>query len=148
SVALALARVSRHPLSQALAAHLQESGVRPTDVDDIREIPGMGMEARCDGVRVRLGKPSWAGAKGATDEALACGFGIDGRVAHLLRFADRLRPDAGDAIARLASMGLDSVILSGDRHEAVAPISEKLHISAAFGMTPDDKVQAIARLGR
>jgi Cu2+-exporting ATPase len=147
SVALALARVSRHPLSQTLAAHLQESGVRPADITDIREIAGMGIEARCEGARVRLGKPDWAGAPVPTDEALACGFGIEGRAGHLLRFADRLRADSGDAIARLAAMGLDAVILSGDRYQAVAPVAEQLHVPAVFGMTPDDKVQAITRLG-
>jgi Cu2+-exporting ATPase len=146
SLALALARASRHPLSQALARTLEQAGGRPAELDDLREIAGFGMEAKAGGKRVRLGRPLWAGAPAADDDALSCGFSVEGGTAHRIRFADHLRPDAVEAVARMTRMALDPVILSGDRREAVLPIATELHVSAIVGMTPDEKLRAIERL--
>jgi Cu2+-exporting ATPase len=146
SLALALARASRHPLSQALARTLEQAGGRPAELDDLREIAGFGMEAKAGGKRVRLGRPLWAGAPAADDDALSCGFSVEGGTAHRFRFADHLRPDAVEAVARMTRMALDPVILSGDRREAVLPIATELHVSAIVGMTPDEKLRAIERL--
>lgn len=148
ALALALARASRHPLSQTLARTLEQMGVRPAPLDELREIAGFGMEAMAGGKRVRLGRPQWAGAAAAADDALSCGFSVEGGAAHRIRFADHLRPDAEAAVARMARMALDPVILSGDRREAVAPIAAELHIPAVVGMTPDEKLRAIERLTR
>ncbi|MES2496439.1 MAG: heavy metal translocating P-type ATPase [Pseudomonadota bacterium] len=146
SLALALARSSTHPLSRSLARSLEQRGVQPACVSDLREIAGFGMEAQADGVRIRLGRPAWVGAPTPDGDALSCGFEVDGRAPHLLCFADRLRPDAIEAVGRMARMGLDPVILSGDRRDAVAGIAAELHVSAMVGMTPDGKLQAIQRL--
>lgn len=146
SIALALARVSRHPLAQALSAALQAAGYRPADVTGLAEVPGFGITGMHMGRGVRLGRPAWAGLTGGATEALACGLGIEGRPALLLEFSDRLRPDAGDAVARMAAMGLEPMILSGDRREAVLPVATALHMSAIVAMSPDDKVRTISRL--
>jgi Cu2+-exporting ATPase len=77
---------------------------------------------------------------------LSCGFSVEGGTTHRFRFADHLRPDAVEAVARMTRMALDPVILSGDRREAVLPIATELHVSAIVGMTPDEKLRAIERL--
>ncbi|MDB5686038.1 MAG: heavy metal translocating P-type ATPase [Rhizorhabdus sp.] len=148
SVALAMARASRHPLAQALAAALQEAGYRPLGVADLSETPGFGVAGTYREARVRLGRPDWAGCSGGTTAALACGFGMGGRPALLLEFADSLRPDAAAAVTRLEAMGLEPVIISGDRRDAVLPVATALHIPAIVGMSPDDKLQALARLAK
>jgi Cu2+-exporting ATPase len=148
SAALALARSSSHPLSRSLARTLERQGVQPASVQDLREIPGMGMEARWDGALVRLGRPDWIGVPAAGHDLLSCGFAIEGRAPLLLTFADKLRPDAEEAVARMAGMAMDPVILSGDRRDAVAAVAATVHVTAMVEMTPAQKLAAINRLGR
>ena len=144
---LALARASRHPLSEALTRGLQACGVRAAEVNAIRETPGFGIEARRDGQVVTLGRPQ---ARDLGD-ALATELAIDGRAFATIRFADRMRPDAAEAVGALRREGIAAMILSGDRAEAVAPVARSLGLTAQTGMSPQDKLAAIGRqaaLGR
>jgi Cu2+-exporting ATPase len=59
----------------------------------------------------------------------------------VLRFADRLREDAEEVVARLGACGYAIELLSGDREEAVEPIAREAGIlrwSAA--KKPDEKI--------
>ncbi|MDZ3832869.1 MAG: copper-translocating P-type ATPase [Sphingopyxis sp.] len=138
---LALAQASRHPLSEALTRELAARGVMPDAVDNIRETPGFGVEAIWRGHQVSLGRPQ-VPLFGST---LATELAIDGVPAATIHFADRLRPDAGAAIDALRKAGIEPTILSGDRAEAVAPIARELGMTAQTGMSPQDKLSAIAR---
>ena len=142
-VALALARASRHPLSRALAEALTQQGVAAAALDAIVEQPGLGVEARFDGLRVRLGRPDWTGLADAAGDGMAAGLAIEGRAPQRLAFTDRLRPDAAVAVARLTALGLPPTILSGDTPAAVAAVAAPLGIAAQGGLMPADKVAAI-----
>jgi Cu2+-exporting ATPase len=138
---LALARASRHPLSEALTRDLTAMDVMPVAVEAIRETPGFGVEAVWEGHRVTLGRP----AQPAADSALATELAVDGVPAITVRFADALRPDAAETIAALEQAGVAPTILSGDRAAAVAPVARELGLTAQTGMSPQDKLAAIAR---
>jgi len=146
NAALALARASNHPLSRSLARALAQEGAEAANVTDLREIAGQGMEGQVEGRRARLGRPDWVGASVPGGEMLSCAFVIDGSPPRLIRFADRLRPDADEAVARMKHMAMEPVILSGDRREAVAAIAGQVHVSAMVGMTPAQKVETVNRL--
>ena len=73
-VALALARVSTHPIARALAAALQNEGVAAVEVSDLREVPGYGVEAWFAGQSARLGRPEWLGLGAAGHDGLETGF--------------------------------------------------------------------------
>jgi Cu2+-exporting ATPase len=143
-LALALARASRHPLSIALARRLEAEGVVAADLGRIVEYPGKGVEACHGGKMVRLGSPVWIGCA-APGDGMACAFAIEGDDARLLRFSDRIRPDAASSVRRLEAQGLECAILSGDRRAAVAPVAAELGMTAAVGLSPTEKVDAIHR---
>jgi Cu2+-exporting ATPase len=140
-VALALARASRHPLSQALRRALEAEGVAPAEVQDMVEEPGFGMFGLFEGKRVSLGRPD-----DARGDLLVTAFQIDGRQPILLQFEDAVRPDAKAALERLEGFGIGSSIVSGDRTDAVAPVAAALGLTAQTGMRPQDKLDAIDRL--
>ena len=148
-IALALAQSSLHPLSRALGAALKAELVKPATLRAIREHPGLGIEAMAGDVRVALGRPSWIGL---TDAAAASGpvvaFSCGDGTMKMLRFHDRIRSDAADVFARLARMGLETMLLSGDRRVAVAPVARSLGATALVELTPAEKVDAIQRLER
>ncbi|MEI6641308.1 MAG: heavy metal translocating P-type ATPase [Novosphingobium sp.] len=139
SVALALASHSRHPLSQALALALAARGVRGATIGDVRETAGRGVTAIWRGLAVSLGRPSQSGGTAA---ALAIGAGP----VRLIGFADRLRPDARDALAELAALGIEASILSGDAAAAVAVTARETGLTGQAAALPGDKLDAIRRL--
>lgn len=143
--ALALARMSRHPIARALAQALERQGVRAADLTDVREEPGYGVTGKLYGRGVRLGRPSWLGVR-ARHEELVTGFALDGGPVRVLRFSDAVRPDAARAIAELKAIGIPAEILSGDRPEAVEPLADLLGIAAQARLTPDQKLEAIEAL--
>jgi Cu2+-exporting ATPase len=145
AMALGLARSSRHPLAVAVARMLDAEGVRPLPLEDIREVPGLGVEALHDGRRVRLGRPAWFEIEVPLND-LATVFAVEGQPPRLFLFADRLRPDAVRAVRQLEALGLETAILSGDRREAVLPVAAELHMTASVGMSPGAKVAMIERL--
>ncbi|MBU6266164.1 MAG: cadmium-translocating P-type ATPase [Sphingomonadales bacterium] len=142
AIALGLASHSRHPLSRALAEALAAAGIRAATVADVAEVPGEGVRATCDGVLVRLRRPESENA----GQAMACVLDIAGQPAFLIRFADRLRPDAAQALARLKALGIETSILSGDTAAAAAEMARLTGIAAQGAASPAEKQAAIAAL--
>lgn len=145
SVALALARTSRHPLSQSLRRALEIEGIGAAELTNIAETPGMGMTALHDGNRVSLGR-------GENDQsaqgALSCRLTIEGDPAEAItiEFRDRLRPDAEALRAELANLDMSATIISGDRPNAVAPVARATGLTAQTSMFPEGKLDTIRRL--
>ena len=131
---------SRHPLSRALAGALAAAGHRAAPLSDLREVPGFGVSARWQGLAVALRRPD------QPDTRQTSLLTIEQREAWLIGFADRLRPDAGDALAMLRALGIEASILSGDGSGAVAAIARLTGLAAEAEASPVAKQQAIARL--
>jgi Cu2+-exporting ATPase len=141
AIALSLASHSRHPLSRALAAALSTAGHAARELERVREIPGDGVYARYGGAPVALRRPDAAGTS-------AVALDIEGKPTRLIAFADRLRPDSVDALARLKALGVHCSILSGDNARAVAEIARATGLTAQSSASPADKQDAIIRLQR
>ncbi|MGB5067851.1 MAG: heavy metal translocating P-type ATPase, partial [Albidovulum sp.] len=145
ALAAALAGASAHPLSRALAEALAAAGVKPAKVDDIREVPGQGVEGVWKGDKVRLGRAEWLGAKAGdvTASWLKTGDGP----ARAFTFADRSRPGAEALIAAIRQQGKSVMILSGDSAAPVAALAAQLGVTDwRAGVFPDQKAAAIAAL--
>ena len=81
---------------------------------------------------------------------MSCVLDIAGRAgevgAWLIPFADRLRPDAEEALARLAALGVEASILSGDTVYAVGEVSRLTGLAGQSAASPAEKQAAIVRL--
>lgn len=145
-VALALARASRHPLSQALRRALEAEGVAAAELDGIQEIAGQGVAALWQGRPVRLIRPDKMILGGDAGASLAVALQLGDAPPILLTFTDGLRPEAASTLAGLRALGIESSIASGDRAEAVQPVARALGLTAQTGMHPQDKLDTISRL--
>lgn len=149
--AAALAAASRHPLAQAIS---RAAGSR-APLAETQEHRGLGLSALVDGVEMRLGSPTFCGT-----EALAERVAADLPTASLIawRHGDReavfaigqkLRPDARACVEALARLGLEPIILSGDRETAVAAVARDLGIAQwQSGLRPDEKLHVLDDLAR
>jgi len=140
-----LALSSRHPLAAAVAREARER----MPFEGATEEPGQGVRALIDGIEARLGGASFCGV--AQREATELGASMIafryGDQTAVLVVRQTLRPDAAETVAALRARGLDPIILSGDRAEAVAPITGRLGITdARGGLKPAEKIAAIEAL--
>jgi Cu2+-exporting ATPase len=137
-----LALSSRHPLAAAVAKEAQER----VPFEGAVEEPGQGVRAMIDGAEARLGSPAFCGflsVPAVAPGTSTIAFSHADRSAVLL-VRQALRQDAAETAAALRAMGLELIILSGDRNEAVAPIAAALGIAAwRGGLKPAEKIAAI-----
>lgn len=140
SVALALSRASRHPVSRSIHEALEAIGTTAAKVEGICEQPGQGVTGKFRDKPVSLGRPE-DGSVSMTE------LRMGDRIA-VISFSDALRPDAREAIVTLAGHGIRSSIISGDHIDAVADVARLLGVIAQARTLPVDKIEAIERLTR
>jgi Cu2+-exporting ATPase len=144
-----LALASRHPLAAAVA---RAAGAKLPFEGAVEE-PGQGVRADCNGVEVKLGRPSFCAAEtlaaavtAGDPEASAIAF-ARGHERYVFAVRQRIRPDAATTIARLKQQGFVIEILSGDRNAAVEYVARSLGVSDfRAGMTPAAKIKRIEDL--
>lgn len=124
AVTAALAAASSHPLARALAEALPDQA--PAALDDLREVPGYGVEGRWQGRVVRLGRAGWVGA--TAGDMTATHLKIGDAAPRTLTFIDNLRPGAEAAIAACRAQGMAVHLVSGDVAPAVQALAERLGI--------------------
>lgn len=151
SLALSLASSSNHPISRAVAEHLQ--GTPLSNLEGIVERGGRGMIASCEGQPVWLGNARMAREHGAqADEQTTQAtlwLGRSEQVLATFQVSDSLRSTSQAAIDRLHQLGLKVSILSGDSKPRVQAIAEQLGIDEAHGeLLPEDKLQHLEQLTR
>ncbi len=149
-----LARMSRHPLSQAIVAI---AGPGPV-ADEVNEIPGYGVEGIVDGKQIRLGKLEWVLGDEATglDDTdtdtpitgpqLFVGGFDEAPVGFY--FADALREDAPDVVAKLQKMGIEVAMVSGDRAGPALAAAKQAGITDVFSqLSPQQKIDHVRKMG-
>jgi Cu2+-exporting ATPase len=136
--AAGLARASRHPLAQALAAACPDAPARPS----VCEMPGQGLEAEGD----LLGSAAFVGVP-AQGGATALCFRQAGRQPVIFRFHDQMRSDAPEAVQRLRALGLAVEVLSGDAPGVVSEVARQAGIAhSTAAATPEDKAVRLGAL--
>ena len=160
--AAALESRSEHPLAQAvLQAAADQELVVPT-VQDFQAWPGSGVTGTVDGQQLAIGNRRLLSQLGLTispaearqvEQLESAGKTVvylvsTGQILALLGFADVVRPEAAESIARLRSAGIHSVVmLTGDNRRAAQVIGQQLGVDDIRAeLLPEDKVSALRQL--
>ncbi|MCU0869127.1 MAG: HAD-IC family P-type ATPase [Burkholderiales bacterium] len=148
--AAALAAWSSHPAAAAVRALAPQASAPWTDV---RETVGAGVSGRdADGREWRLGRAAWVRGDRAVDGRADAGPDADDALRFgpadgpWLRFtlAERIRPDARDAIGALCAAGVAVTLLSGDTAARVAPVAAATGIDTVVAAaTPQGKLDTV-----
>ncbi|MGD2115219.1 MAG: heavy metal translocating P-type ATPase, partial [Acidobacteriota bacterium] len=158
--AAAVEQRSEHPLARAVLEAAEARGVLVPPVEGFDSAPGRGVEGVVDGRSVLVGKEEWlaahgvgtgplAGAAASAAEAgkTAIWVAVDDRAVGLLTVTDPPKPGAAAALARLRRMGLELVMLSGDRPEAVRALAASVGVDRVIGgVLPGEKSAEVRRL--
>jgi len=124
TAAAKLARASQHPLARALA---KAAGDGPVALG-VHEEPGCGLEIDVDGKSHRLGSAAWCGTQEAT-HASELWFS-DGEASPVrFIFGDRMRPDAGETVKALETIGVSVEMVTGDHDRPASDLAEQAKIT-------------------
>lgn len=146
---------STHPIASAITKYVSENVTTSIpQATDIQEIPGHGLQANVQGKQVLAGNlkllskfnisyPSHVKDIVETIVVIA----VDNKYAGYITIADEIKPDSLQAINTMKSMGLQTVMLSGDKTSIVQKVAKELGIDMAYGdLLPDDKVKHVEAL--
>ncbi|MEK7399236.1 MAG: heavy metal translocating P-type ATPase [Candidatus Poribacteria bacterium] len=154
---------SEHPLGQAIVRKAMESGLSLTPLKDFQAMPGKGVMGVLEGKIITVGSakmlgeifnkaslPSWVEKEFVRLESEAKTVMIvanNGNIEGILAVADSLKEDSIQAISELESMGIHTVMLTGDNRRTAEAIAKKVGISDVLAeVLPDGKVNAIKEL--
>jgi Cu+-exporting ATPase len=163
-LASAVQQYSDHPLANAVEAKASAHGITPPPALNAKALPGRGVQADVDGVTVYLGNRRLMQELGVPTqvlEGIAKKHENDGRtvswlalktangaeLAGLLAFGDTIKKTARAAVARLAQMGIKSVMLTGDNPGAAKAVADAVGITEFIAeVLPADKARVVAEL--
>ena len=151
---------SEHPLAQAILAAAEEEGLDLLPVSHFEAIVGRGLAAQVEGKRLLVGNESLMKEQNIDSSAFeaqllelsqegktAMFVAIDGQLAGILAVADEMKSSSLSAVQELQSMGLEVIMLTGDREETATAIAQKAGIQKIIaGVLPDGKATAIKDL--
>ena len=142
---------SNHPIARSVMRACG-SGIGGSGAD-MKEIPGMGIEAELKGHVILAGTAALLGSRGigadAVDEAgTIVHVARDGKYLGYIVVSDVLKDDAVLAVKRLKDMGIKAVhMLTGDGEKTATAVSSALSLDGyKAGLLPHEKVEEISKL--
>lgn len=152
---------SEHPLGKAIVAHAKAEGASLSDPQTFRMEAGRGVYAEIDGAALLCGNEKFLQGNGVTleppmlerlnalrEQGKASVLAArDGTCLGVIALSDTLRPSANSMVAKLASMGAQAVLLTGDNQRAADYFARQAGITAVRAeLLPEQKVQSIVEL--
>lgn len=151
---------SEHPLAQAILEAAEEEELDLLPVSHFEAVIGRGLAARVEDRQLLVGNESLMKEKNIDSSAFqgqllelsqegktAMFVAIDGQLAGIMAVADEMKSSSLSAVQELHSMGLEVIMLTGDREETATAIAQKAGIQKVIaGVLPDGKATAIKNL--
>lgn len=152
-LAAAAERGSTHPAAVAFIDYAEKRGADCTAAaEDVRALPGRGVEATVGGHSVLAGNSRLMSERGIgengmdTENAQIC-VAVDGRLCAVFGFADALKSDSRGAIEHLHALGVKSVMLTGDRESAAEKVAREAGVDEYYAQVlPDGKAQYVEKI--
>ena len=152
---------SEHPLARAIVDKAREESVSIPQATRFSTEAGFGASATIGADSVAVGRPAWLESLGFVlsselqkhlDELHLTGNTVVGvasgqSVVGLIQIADTLKDSSAEAIATLQSLGLTTVMATGDHESVATAIAQSVGIDRVeAGLTPEGKADLIVRL--
>jgi len=158
--AAGLEQFSSHPLAKSILNFAKEKGVSPHSMQNYQNIAGKGGKATCmvcEDLEHCVGNLKLMDAHGVSTEEIlekterleqegktVVLVSEDKQVMGALAIADKIRNESKETIKKLESLGVQTVMLTGDNQHTALYVAKNLGISEAYGsLLPDEKVQKI-----
>ncbi len=145
-------RYSEHPLGRAIVEHAQSLAIVLEAPASFRAVAGHGVEARVDGREVTVGGFSGPGEPAEMERLAAAGktavtVSVNGQPAGAIGIADTVKPEAAAAVRRLAEMGIEVWMITGDNRRIAETVARQVGIAHVLAeVLPDGKAAEVRKL--
>ena len=154
-IAATAERFSEHPLAKAIVKKANEWSLPLGEPSAFRYLPGKGIVCEVEDRRTLVGTRALLEQEGVAvppDRSDSERFSevmvaSEGRALGSIRIADVLRAEATAAVAEMKSLGLRTILLTGDRREIADATARELGVDEVESeLLPDQKVARVRQL--
>ncbi|MFD0795424.1 heavy metal translocating P-type ATPase [Mucilaginibacter litoreus] len=150
SLTAAIENNSTHPIAKAIVKYA-ERNIKILKAENVEEVAGHGLKGTVDGKVVLAGntkllRKDSISYPASVDELVdtVVVVAVNHEYAGYLTIADEIKEDAVTAIREMHDLGIQTVMLSGDKQAVVNKVAQMLSIDKAFGgLLPEGKVQHV-----
>ena len=152
--AASLESYSEHPIAKGVVASAKET----FDVEDFKSTPGRGVQGRINGKTVEVVSPGYLRERNIkisdekVDELSLQGKTIvfviiDQELKGAIALADIIRPESREAIKKLKDMGIQCIMITGDRYEVAEWVSKEIGLDKYYAeVLPKEKVEKVKEI--
>lgn len=155
-IVAALESNSTHPVAKAVVEYANEQSTKwlQTKVEEVEEISGHGLKGIVDNKTVLAGNLkllqkfsiSYPVELEQIVETIVV-VAIGNQYTGYITIADEVKEDASQTVADLKVLGIETVMLSGDKTTVVKKVADQLGITQAYGdLLPEGKVEKVQEL--
>lgn len=156
SLLASIQSASEHPLAKAIVAHAKSRNVAYTLPDSSTNLPGRGLEATVLGQKYILGSKRVLSELGLTIDDTVEGETVsylisvsERKVLGVVTFQDAIKATAKETISKLKSLGVKSVMITGDNAGIAKVVAEELGLDEYYAdVLPQNKSEIIENLKR
>lgn len=152
-ITAALEKNSTHPVGKAVIEFSGEAASM-VQTSQVKEVAGHGLTGEIEGKRILAGNLKLLRkfsilypreVESLVDTVVV--VAIDEKYAGYITIADEVKEDASETIAALHSLGIKTVMLSGDKQSVVDKVADEIEVDTAFGdLLPEGKVEKVQAL--
>lgn len=158
-LAASIENLSEHPIAKAIVQQAKDRGLALETAQELTAIPGQGVSGSVNGVCCKVGKLGLLHNPALSDReaAIAKQLEAEGKTViyveadqtliGIMAIQDVVRPNAKEAVAALRRMGMQVVMLTGDREATARAIGSQLGVDKVYAdLLPEDKVAIVKQL--
>lgn len=160
-ITASLEQSSEHPLSQAIVTKAKEEKIKLVASQDFQSLTGMGIQGKVDNHLIQIGNKAIFQKNHITldtstetiiqsleKESKTVIFIIsDNILIGIIGITDPIKEDSPEAIKQLKSMGIKTVMLTGDNESTAQAIAKQVDIDEVYSnLLPQKKLEIIKSL--
>ncbi|KAK6344667.1 hypothetical protein TWF718_006625 [Orbilia javanica] len=156
SLAKSLTKENQHPISIAIATHLQSKSNDFADLENIESIPGAGIQCQWRGLTVKAGNPYWLNVEDHPEISTLIEQGmslfcttVDSTLVSAFGLKSNIRDEAQKVIRDLQRRKIECHIVSGDGPRVVEDVANTVGIplaNVASRNSPAQKQEYVKKL--
>ena len=135
---------SSHPIAAAIR---EAYGQEIPEQNNIEEIAGLGIKAVIDGKEILAGSAKLVKTEPINTDGTVVYVSINGNYCGYIVIADEVKDDSKETIEKLKTLGIKTVMLTGDSKNTADKVQKKLGVDNAFAeLLPEDKVNKLEKI--
>ncbi|WP_414469858.1 heavy metal translocating P-type ATPase [Methanobacterium sp. ACI-7] len=152
--AASLESYSEHPIAKGVVSSANET----LNVEDFKSIPGKGVQGEIEGKNVEVVSPGYLKERNISvssdkvNELSSQGKTIvfviiEGELKGAIALADIIREESREAIKKLKDMGIQCIMITGDRKEVAEWVANEINLDKYYAeVLPHEKAQKVREI--